>query len=131
MFKKTVQGEPFLDIVKIIDFGLCANLLDKSEDSLLNDKSGTVGYLAPELIGMTKQTGFYDDKVDVFSAGVVFYEMLTGKNPFKSKTYKQSMNLNYKCELSIETLNLSKSTKLFLKKITSRDPKPRFDADNA
>jgi serine/threonine protein kinase len=58
--------------VKVIDFGLCADLTDHGEDSLLNDKSGTVGYLAPELIAMTKQTGFYNSKVDVFSVGIVF-----------------------------------------------------------
>ena len=60
--------------MKLIDFGLCANLQDFSENSLLNDKSGTVGYLAPELI--TKKKGqFYDSKVDIFSVGMIFYEM--------------------------------------------------------
>ena len=60
--------------LKLIDFGLCAELSDHSSDSLLNDKSGTVGYLAPELI-IKKKGDFYNEKVDVFSAGMVFYEM--------------------------------------------------------
>ena len=61
-------------VTKVVDFGLCADLTDHSSTSLLNDKSGTVGYLAPELI--TKKRGeFYDDRVDVFSAGMIFYEM--------------------------------------------------------
>lgn len=61
-------------VIKLIDFGLCADLKDHSPKSLLNDKSGTVGYLAPELITM-KKGNFYDEKVDVFSCGMVFYEM--------------------------------------------------------
>lgn len=76
MFKKEFKSPKSLESmqVKIIDFGLCANIQDKSPQSLLNDKSGTVGYLAPELIAM-KRGRFYDQKVDVFSAGMVLYEM--------------------------------------------------------
>ena len=60
--------------MKLIDFGLCADVTDHSANSLLVDKSGTVGYLAPELI-TNKKGEFYDEKVDVFSAGMIFYEM--------------------------------------------------------
>ena len=79
MFRSCVEAEggeldPDLEEMKVIDFGLCANLKDHSETSLLNDKSGTVGYLAPELIAK-KKGEFYDDRVDVFSAGMIFYEM--------------------------------------------------------
>lgn len=61
--------------VKLIDFGLCCDMTDKSEESLMQDKSGTVGYLAPEIITKDSKTEFYDDRVDVFSLGIVFYEM--------------------------------------------------------
>lgn len=78
MFKKILGwgDEPDLDLeeMKLIDFGLCADVTDHSSNSLLNDKSGTVGYLAPELI-TNKKGNFYDEKVDVFSAGMIFYEM--------------------------------------------------------
>lgn len=76
MFKSEFKAPNSLNSmrVKIIDFGLCANVLDHSPQSLLNDKSGTVGYLSPELIGM-KRGRFYDQRADVFSAGMVFYEM--------------------------------------------------------
>lgn len=60
--------------MKIIDFGLCADVTDHSQNSLLVDKSGTVGYLAPELI-TNKKGEWYDEKVDVFSAGMLLYEM--------------------------------------------------------
>lgn len=131
MFKQVIKGEPAMDIVKVIDFGLCADLNDKSDESLLHDKSGTVGYLAPELIAMTKKSGFYDSKIDVFSAGVVFYETLAGKCPFKAKNYKDSMHLNYKCDLDIRSLNQNLETKEFLAKLVSKNPKYRLTADNA
>ena len=80
MFKKIISGmdchDEDLDLeeMKLIDFGLCADVTDHSFESLLNDKSGTVGYLAPELI-TCKKGEFYGEKVDVFSAGMIFYEM--------------------------------------------------------
>lgn len=72
MFKSSDNGE--YEILKVIDFGLCADVDDKSKNSLLDDKSGTVAYLAPELIAK-KKGEFYDEKVDVFSAGMILYEM--------------------------------------------------------
>lgn len=75
MLRTAMPGEGSMDVCKIIDFGLCADLLDKSDQSLIHDKSGTVGYLAPEIITKEGKNVFYDGKVDVFSAGIVFYEM--------------------------------------------------------
>ena len=75
MIRDPLPNEGTEEICKIIDFGLCASLLDKSEEALIHDKSGTVGYLAPEIITKEGKSTFYDDKVDVFSAGIVFYEM--------------------------------------------------------
>lgn len=57
----------------LIDFGLCANSKDFSATSFLHDKSGTTGYLAPEVIKNTKT--FYNEKVDIFSLGIVLVEM--------------------------------------------------------
>lgn len=77
MTKKSSDGihDP-VEVLKIVDFGLWANFDDHSKTSLLKDKSGTVGYLAPEIISSKSDSGvFYDDRVDVFSAGIVFYEM--------------------------------------------------------
>lgn len=60
--------------VILIDFGLCARADDFGENSFLKDRSGTVGYLAPELI----EKGYnewYDQKVDVYSLGIVMVEL--------------------------------------------------------
>ncbi len=87
MFKKGVQGLK----VKLMDFGISTNYTDKSNNSLIRDKSGTACYLAPELIGMNYYKVLYDEKVDVFSVGIVLYEILTRINPFNSDSYEKSM----------------------------------------
>ena len=43
---------------------------------------GTLEYMAPEMM----MNSDYDDSVDWFSFGLVIYEMLTGRNPFKSQS---------------------------------------------
>lgn len=75
---KLIKEEKNLDFrdkysVIIIDFGLCADYRNHTVTSFLHDKSGTTGYLAPEVIKNHKQ--FYNEKVDIFSLGVVFIEM--------------------------------------------------------
>jgi len=67
--------------VKIADFGL-AKLLDKpaTEFTLTADghRMGTPHYMAPEQI---EHPGQVDHRADIYSLGVVFYEMLTGELP--------------------------------------------------
>lgn len=41
-------------------------------------KTGTVAFSAPEIF----TSMYYDEKVDIWSAGVVLYMMLTGQQPF-------------------------------------------------
>jgi serine/threonine protein kinase len=67
--------------VKIADFGL-ARMLGKSAGMLTltgtNQLLGTPIYMAPEQI---EGTGTVDHRVDIYSMGVVFYELLTGELP--------------------------------------------------
>ena len=44
-------------------------------------KTGTVSFSAPEIF----QNVNYDEKVDIWSAGIVLYMMLCGKQPFQSQ----------------------------------------------
>ena len=40
---------------------------------------GTIGYMAPELL---VGEGEYDEKVDIWSLGVILYNLVTGKMPY-------------------------------------------------
>jgi len=66
--------------VKIADFGI-AKILSSAPDVAITETGGTIGtphYMAPEQ--MEKPTTV-DHRADIFSLGVVFYEMLTGELP--------------------------------------------------
>lgn len=72
------QGE----VVKVLDFGI-AKLVDDAafEDKLtLDGLVGTPTYMAPERF----EGGECDERVDVYSLGIMLYEMLTGRPPFAS-----------------------------------------------
>jgi serine/threonine-protein kinase len=68
----TPQGE-----VKIVDFGL-AKLSEQARETKSQPTGGTAAYMSPEQI----LGGEADTRSDLFSLGVVLYEMVTGKRPF-------------------------------------------------
>lgn len=65
-------------VVKILDFGL-AKLSGQSIMTKIGTTVGTTAYMSPE---QTKGEEV-DQRADIWSLGVVFYEMLTGELPFK------------------------------------------------
>ncbi|HTY09558.1 MAG TPA: protein kinase [Bacteroidota bacterium] len=65
-------------IVQVMDFGL-AKLQGASRLTKEGSVVGTVGYMSPEQV----QGHETDYRTDIFSFGVIFYEMLTGASPFK------------------------------------------------
>lgn len=71
--------------LKLVDFGL-SSFCDVSE--YLFKRCGTPGYVAPEIINSSsKDNQKFCPKVDIFSAGVIFYILLMGKSPFRGKSF--------------------------------------------
>ncbi|GLY01833.1 MULTISPECIES: Stk1 family PASTA domain-containing Ser/Thr kinase [Actinoplanes] len=64
-------------VVKVADFGL-ARAIEASTVDESGQLMATVAYVAPELV----QTGQADARTDVYSAGIVLFEMLTGRVPY-------------------------------------------------
>jgi len=73
--------------VKVLDFGLA--LASSPVDSLADSSSviGTPGYLSPEQARGER----LDDRSDLFSAGVVLYELACGKPPFAAKKIPEQL----------------------------------------
>jgi serine/threonine protein kinase len=64
--------------IKLSDFGLARDIdTNTATDSLL----GTVAYLSPELV----TRGTADARSDVYAAGIMLFEMLTGRQPFEGQ----------------------------------------------
>jgi len=85
--------------VKILDFGLAK--LVQPDDSAVSATAatqrmattpgvvlGTVGYMSPEQVRGTA----IDHRSDVFSFGVVLYEMISGVQPFRRDSAIETMN---------------------------------------
>ncbi len=70
--------------VKLIDFSI-ASLLPRESQTLINPNvlEGTLSYISPEQTGRMNRG--IDYRTDFYSLGVTFYELLTGKLPFKSE----------------------------------------------
>ena len=72
------------DDIKLMDFGI-ARLRDSSARTQLTRAGtmmGTPDYMAPEQI----EGGEVTPRIDIYSFGIVFYEMLTGEVPFRATT---------------------------------------------
>ena len=67
--------------VKITDFGI-AMALNATAHTKTNSVIGTVHYLSPE----QARGGMATKKSDIYSLGIVFYELLTGELPFSAET---------------------------------------------
>jgi serine/threonine protein kinase len=73
--------------VKICDFGIGRKLENKKQ--LLHDQCGTLMYMAPEILLSSKEKGYEGFPVDIWSAGISLYIMLSGTLPFNYKNKKK------------------------------------------
>ncbi|MEV4657636.1 Stk1 family PASTA domain-containing Ser/Thr kinase [Micromonospora sp. NPDC049301] len=65
-------------VVKVADFGLARAVEASADEEQGNQLMATVAYVAPELV----TEGRADPRTDVYSAGIVLFEMLTGRVPY-------------------------------------------------
>ncbi len=72
-------------IVKILDFGI-AKVKGHTRLTLMGATAGTLEYMSPE----QARGEDIDYRTDIWSAGVIMYEMLTGKQPFRGE-YDQAL----------------------------------------
>ncbi len=69
------------DVLKVTDFGI-ARATTQATTTTANSTIGTVHYLSPE----QARGGYTNERTDIYSLGVVLYEMLTGRVPFDDNT---------------------------------------------
>ena len=109
--------------VKLCDFGWCVELNDKDRSTFC----GTYEYMAPEIINESP----YSSGIDIWSLGVLLYELIHGYSPFRAKKvvnndreyveiFKNIVNFNFKIEkeVSPDCADLIKSKSFFYYRIT-------------
>jgi hypothetical protein len=75
-------GNIFIEsgLVKVGDYGL-SKFISGSQRSAQTQSVGTVHYMAPEIA-----SGNYGKQIDIYAAGIILYEMITGRVPFDGES---------------------------------------------
>jgi Tol biopolymer transport system component len=121
--------------VKILDFGLAKVGSAAGEGSMLQTQShlgtspgtvmGTVGYMSPEQVrGMT-----VDHRTDIFSFGVVLYEMLSGRRAFRGDSNVETMNAILKedpAELAVTGSHVPPALDRIVRRCIEKNAQERF-----
>lgn len=105
---------------KILDFGI-ASLPAGTALTQTGMVIGTLDYLSPEQCNSSK----VDCRSDLFSIGVVFYQMLTGVKPFNGSTISEVM-IQIMTREPDYPASLPRTTRDFLERALAKDPNQRF-----
>ncbi|MGM0563481.1 MAG: protein kinase domain-containing protein [Pseudomonadota bacterium] len=106
----------------IIDFSVATQLENAARLTQDGEIVGTPYYMSPEQsLGQAP----LDIRADIYSLGIIFYEMLIGRKPFYAKELKQLMALQREAPMPPLPSHLANFTPL-LEKMTAKDREARF-----
>jgi len=111
--------------IKITDFGI-AMALNSTQLTQTNSVMGSVHYLPPEQASGKGST----TKSDIYSMGIMLFELLTGKLPFKGENAVEIALKHMKDDVpSVRKINsnIPQSLENIIIKATAKNPKNRYD----
>ncbi|CAN1824722.1 Calcium-dependent protein kinase 29 [Linum perenne] len=112
--------------IKATDFGLSVFI---EEGKVYKELVGSAYYVAPEVLKRS-----YGKEIDVWSAGVILYILLSGVPPFWAETERGIFNSILETNLDLQTSpwpKISDSAKDLIRKMLARDPSKRITAAQA
>mmetsp|Transcript_5708 Transcript_5708/g.9746 ORF Transcript_5708/g.9746 Transcript_5708/m.9746 type:complete len:654 (+) Transcript_5708:37-1998(+) len=108
---------------KLADFGWCAELSESQERLTF---CGTFDYLSPEML----ENEPHDKGVDLWAAGVLVFEMLTGRPPFQASSQVKLVNRIVKVDFQVPSSMPPLAAEL-VKSLLKRNPSERLDLKEA
>jgi len=110
--------------IKITDFGLCG--IQESEYDMFTQSLGTPRFTAPELI---KGDG-YNDSVDIWGIGIIFFMLLIGEYPFNGSTKETIFARIKDKKLHFSKYNLPKEETKLLRHLLEKEPEKRIEIED-
>jgi len=108
--------------LKLGDFGWAVHAV--GNDQRRETLCGTLDYLPPEMVNENR----YTHEVDIWSMGVLAYELVIGKPAFETTTNAATMDKIDKVDLKFPThIKLSNECRDFISRILAKDPADRPD----
>lgn len=110
--------------VKVTDFGIARAV---SEHTIHSDVMGSVHYASPE----QARNGYVSNRSDIYSLGIVMYEMVTGRVPFDGDSTVAVAIQHLQDEMvppSTYAPNLPISLEKIIQKCTQKSPDRRYDS---
>lgn len=98
--------------IKLSDFGWSAHTPNNRRATLC----GTLDYLPPEMIRPGSKDSYYDEKVDLWSLGVLTYEFLVGEAPFEDTPVMTQKRIA-RCEMTVPSF-VSSEAKDLIKRVS-------------
>ena len=112
-------------VVKVLDFGL-ARRMDANDSNSRSNPLGTHAYMSPEQINGAGAKRWSD----CYAAGVVWYELLTGINPFRAESLAETLNRHAKMAPPPSSLvpTIPADVDALVLRLLAKDPPRRPDA---
>lgn len=111
---------------KVLDMGLSKNTLEKRSTTLADTLLGTPNYMSPEQIDHPQDI---DTRADMFSLGMTFYHLLTGKLPFEDTGYLKTLQRHARDKLEDPRRlmpGIGEGVVRLLARMLARDPDHRY-----
>jgi len=123
---------PGVELVKVLDFGIAKLGQRPSDSSGMRTRTGAIlgtpRYMSPE---QCRESRDVDHRADVYSLGVVLYEMLAGAPPFVSSSWGELAHMHIGVEppsLSVQVPDLPPTMAAVVHRALEKSPAARFQS---
>ena len=110
--------------IKISDFGIASHLKDDTPNTL----KVSVVYAAPEVLSKKQ----YSKQSDIYSLGIIFYELLTGKTPFMKSNTEEEIEAHLNGTIPsiryINNIHQAEKYDYVIRKATDRNLRKRYSS---